>query len=125
MRCLRTPLSLLLVFKVIIYSLRLVVFHVDLRRLNEQCLQWLVWQVQDPPRSSIYIGIGILGIRDIRTIIFMVGIRIGYLTILQTIDKIRLFVNRHGELILKQGDIRIKKQGTKYVIADSRYMYNT
>lgn len=124
MRCLRTPLSLLLVFKVIIYSLRLVVFHVDLRRLNRQCLQWLVWQVQDPPRSSIYIGIGILGIRDI-TIIFMVGIKIGYLTILQTIDKIRLFVNRHGELILKQGDIRIKKQGTKYVIADSRYMYNT
>lgn len=124
MRCLRTPLSLLLVFKVIIYSLRLVVFHVDLRRLNKQCLQWLVWQVQDPPRSSIYIGIGILGIRDI-TIIFMVGIKIGYLTILQTIDKIRLFVNRHGELILKQGDIRIKKQGTKYVIADSRYMYNT
>lgn len=43
----------------------------------------------------------------------MVGIKIGYLTILQTIDKIRLFVNRHGELILKQGDIRIKKQGIR------------
>lgn len=118
MRCLRTPLSLLLVFKVIIYSLRLVVFHVDLRRLNEQCLQWLVWQVQDPPRSSIYIGIGILGIRDI-TIIFMVGIRIGYLTILQTIDKIRLFVNRHGELILKQGDIPTHKKA-RYEICHIR-----